>query len=136
MMRVLVRGPAASPVTLELCPHATCAQLHARVALLPAAPAAFALAHAGRALPADARTLAAAGLCSPALLSVLPRLAGGGTANKNQMDPAFQALADQYNVQKLVCRCCYATTHCKAKTCRKRKCGRSAKLRPKKIARK
>ena len=51
-------------------------------------------------------------------IDVVPKVIGGGTANKNQMDPAFQVLADKYNIQKKVCRQCYATTHPKAFTCR------------------
>ena len=70
------------------------------------------------------------------IVEVSPKLLGGGTANKNQMDPAFQALADRLNIQKKVCRRCYATNPFKATTCRKRKCGRCADLRLKKVSKK
>ena len=133
MMRVVVRGSETGHAVFDLPAGATCAQLHQRIESLRGAPAAFIVAHAGRPLAADACPLADAGLNSPAVVSLLPVLAGGGAANKNQMDPAFQALADSYNVQKKVCRRCYATTHAKAFTCRKRKCGRCADLRPKKL---
>ena len=61
-------------------------------------------------------------------------LGGAGPPAKTQMDPAFVALADKFNINKMVCRKCYATNPAKAKTCRKRKCGRCANLRPKKVS--
>ena len=58
----------------------------------------------------------------------------GGAGGKSQMDPAFQVLADKINIVKKVCRQCYATNPSKATTCRKRKCGRCANLRLKKVS--
>lgn len=64
---------------------------------------------------------------------LIPLLGGGQISN---MEPAFQALCEKYIYNKKICRECYGTNPIKAKTCRKRKCGRSGKLRPKKAARK
>ena len=64
---------------------------------------------------------------------MIPLLGGGQISN---MEPAFQALCEKYIYNKKICRECYGTNPIKAKTCRKRKCGRSGKLRPKKAARK
>ncbi len=52
------------------------------------------------------------------------------------MEPAFVALCEKYVYNKKICRDCYATNPAKAKTCRKRKCGRSGQLRMKKVAKK
>ena len=52
------------------------------------------------------------------------------------MDPAFIAMVNRRILGKLICRKCYATNSPKAKTCRKRKCGKSGKLRPKKALKK
>ena len=42
-------------------------------------------------------------------------------------------LARKYNCDKLVCRKCYARLHAKATNCRKKKCGHTNQLRPKKV---
>ncbi|KAH6923091.1 hypothetical protein HPB50_021515 [Hyalomma asiaticum] len=42
------------------------------------------------------------------------------------------SLRMKYNCDKMICRKCYAPLHPKATTCRKRKCGHSNNLRPKK----
>ncbi|KAL6649616.1 hypothetical protein ACP70R_013840 [Stipagrostis hirtigluma subsp. patula] len=46
--------------------------------------------------------------------------------------PSLWALAYKYNVNKMICRKCYASLSPGAKNCRKKKCGRSNQLRPKK----
>jgi len=48
------------------------------------------------------------------------------------IDPALASLAKKNNCEKLICRKCYARLHPKASNCRKKKCGRSGNLRPKK----
>ena len=42
-------------------------------------------------------------------------------------------LARKYNCDKMVCRKCYARLHAKATNCRKKKCGHTNQLRPKKV---
>ena len=54
---------------------------------------------------------------------------------EQDMEPAFVALAYSKVYDKQICRQCYATNPVKAKVCRKRKCGKCAKLRPKKALR-
>lgn len=48
------------------------------------------------------------------------------------IEPSLRILAMKYNCDKLICRKCYARLHSKATNCRKRKCGHSNNLRPKK----
>jgi ribosomal protein L40E len=62
---------------------------------------------------------------SPPRLQVL-RLRGG------IIEPSLQILARKYNQDKVICRKCYARLHPRAKNCRKKKCGHSNQLRPKK----
>ena len=59
-------------------------------------------------------------------LHLVLRLRGGA------IEPTLQMLARKYNANKLVCRKCYARLPLKAHNCRKKKCGRSNKLRVKK----
>ena len=47
-------------------------------------------------------------------------------------DPSLHALAKQTNCDKMICRKCYARLPSRAKQCRKKKCGHSTMIRPKK----
>eukprot|EP00192_Tetraselmis_astigmatica_P024259 CAMPEP_0117689408 /NCGR_PEP_ID=MMETSP0804-20121206/24480_1 /TAXON_ID=1074897 /ORGANISM="Tetraselmis astigmatica, Strain CCMP880" /LENGTH=72 /DNA_ID=CAMNT_0005502191 /DNA_START=392 /DNA_END=611 /DNA_ORIENTATION=+ len=59
-------------------------------------------------------------------LHLVLRLRGG------IIEPSLQALARKYNCEKKICRKCYARLHARATNCRKKKCGHTAQLRPKK----
>src|SRR4029079_5566018 len=59
-------------------------------------------------------------------LHLVLRLRGG------IIEPSLKALASKYNSEKMICRKCYARLHPRAKNCRKKKCGHSNQLRPKK----
>jgi ribosomal protein L40E len=48
------------------------------------------------------------------------------------IDPTLLALAQSYRTDKKVCRVCYARLPTDATNCRKKKCGHSNQLRPKK----
>ena len=48
------------------------------------------------------------------------------------IDPTLASIARKNNCEKMICRKCYARLHPKAKNCRKKKCGHSSDLRPKK----
>ncbi|XP_012844547.1 PREDICTED: ubiquitin-60S ribosomal protein L40-like [Erythranthe guttata] len=48
------------------------------------------------------------------------------------IEPSLMALARKYNQDKTICRKCYARLHPRAVNCRKKKCGHSNQLRPKK----
>eukprot|EP00170_Pyropia_yezoensis_P006529 contig_26647_g6550 len=59
-------------------------------------------------------------------LHLVLRLRGG------VIEPTLAALARQTNVEKKICRKCYARLHPRATNCRKKKCGHSSQLRMKK----
>ncbi|XP_015795499.1 ubiquitin-60S ribosomal protein L40 [Tetranychus urticae] len=66
------------------------------------------------------------GISDGSTLHLALRLRGGA------IEPSLMMLAKKYNIDKMVCRKCYARLHAKATNCRKRKCGHSNNLRPKK----
>jgi len=55
----------------------------------------------------------------------------GGAGPVDYIDH-LKELAQKYRVNKMICRKCYARLPENAKNCRKRKCGHSANIRPKK----
>lgn len=48
------------------------------------------------------------------------------------MEPTLRLLASEYKCDKMICRKCYASLPPRATNCRKKKCGHSNQLRPKK----
>ena len=70
----------------------------------------------------DGRTLSDYNIQKESML----RLRGG------VYDPSLALLAKGYNCEKAICRKCYARLPPRAKNCRKKKCGHTSQLRPKK----
>ncbi|PWA85718.1 hypothetical protein CTI12_AA147080 [Artemisia annua] len=61
-------------------------------------------------------------------LHLVLRLRGGWLRN---IEPSLLALVKKHQDKK-ICRKCYARLHPRATNCRKKKCGHSTQLRPKK----
>ena len=55
-----------------------------------------------------------------------------GGVGSSDIPDHLRELANKYKVNKMICRGCYARLPINAHNCRKRKCGHSANIRPKK----
>jgi large subunit ribosomal protein L40e len=78
----------------------------------------------------NAITLDSCGIADGSLLDMKVTLLGG--AGPVEYLDHLRDLANKYRCNKMICRICYARLPPNAKNCRKRKCGHSANIRPKK----
>ncbi|OAO16952.1 ubiquitin [Blastocystis sp. ATCC 50177/Nand II] len=83
------------------------------------------LVFAGKELE-DSQTIGSYAIAGEATLEMLFKMAGG------VIEPTLAALAKKYNCEKMICRKCYSRLPPRAHNCRKKRCGHSNHLRPKK----
>ena len=125
-MQIFGRSLAGNTLTLECSPSMSAADACAALcekegaANMPAR-----LVFEGKQLNAAA-SLGECGVDAGATVHLLPRVVGG------VIEPSLVVLAKKYNQDKKVCRICYARLPVRATNCRKKICGHSNQLRPKK----
>lgn len=124
--QVFLKTLTGKTITLEICPHDSIEDIKSKIESKEGVPAKEQRLIFGEKQLESGTRVADYDIRKNSTLHLVLSLRGG------VIEPSLRILAMKYNCDKMICRKCYARLHAKATNCRKRKCGHSNNLRPKK----
>uniref|UniRef100_A0A7E4VZ08 Ubiquitin-ribosomal protein eL40 fusion protein n=1 Tax=Panagrellus redivivus TaxID=6233 RepID=A0A7E4VZ08_PANRE len=128
-MQIFIKTLTSKPLSLAVDPTDTISDVKSKLQLIENISVSEQRLNFGGVELEDTTTLSEYAISNLSTLHLSLRLEGG---NKKLIPPHLVKLAEKYNCDKQVCRKCYARLPPNATNCRKKKCGHSNDLRPKK----